>query len=70
MNERRPLTPDEFGRAVAKLLARCPFERQLIEWGEQHASALAAIRDSHPEYHRAARDAYRARLAELKGTSQ
>lgn len=69
MNDRPDLTPQQFGYAIGLLLARCAYERQLVEWGAAHADALASIRETHPEHHRAARDAYRARLHQLKETN-
>ena len=65
-DERRDLTPDEFGAAVSKLVACCWSESALKQWGSAHAAAFDAIAQSHPEYHHAARQAYGRRLAELR----
>lgn len=64
--QRGTLSPDEFGSWIDAILALCPDVPTIVQWGAKHASALAAIRDSHPAHYAAARAAYGARLEELR----
>jgi hypothetical protein len=60
------LSPDEFAAAVLVCVGLCPTERSLTDWGAAHSAALASIKATHPIHHKAARDAYARRLAELR----